>query len=48
MTNDEAVHLNITDSMRIQPGEDFAVELGIIHNLHCLVRSLPYNENSII
>ncbi|KAH8701530.1 hypothetical protein BGW36DRAFT_371068 [Talaromyces proteolyticus] len=35
---DEAVRLNLTDSILVQPGEDFATELGIIHNLHCLRR----------
>lgn len=39
---DEAARLNLTDSILAQPGDDFATELGIVHNLHCLVRiSIP-------
>ncbi|PCH01408.1 Protein of unknown function DUF3328 [Penicillium occitanis (nom. inval.)] len=34
----EAARLNLTDSILAQPGDDFATELGIIHNLHCLQR----------
>ena len=33
----EAARLNLTDSVTLQPGEDFATILGVIHNLHCLV-----------
>jgi hypothetical protein len=37
---DEAARLNLTDSILVHPGEDFGTELGLIHNLHCLVRAL--------
>jgi len=36
--SDEAERLNLTASILVQPGEDFGTELGVIHNLHCLVR----------
>jgi len=36
LSHDEAARLNITDSMLVQPGEDFGVEMGLIHHLHCL------------
>ena len=37
---DEAARLNVSDSVRLQPGDDLAVITGVLHNLHCLV-SLP-------
>lgn len=36
----EAVRLNISDSVRLEPGDDFAVITGVLHNLHCLVSHL--------
>ncbi|KAE8555183.1 hypothetical protein EYB25_003731 [Talaromyces marneffei] len=44
--HDEAIRLNLTDSILAQPGEDFATELGIIHNLHCLrrIRQMLYPD----
>lgn len=34
---DEAVRLNVSDSVRLKPGDDIAVITGVLHNLHCLV-----------
>ena len=34
---DEAVRLNVSDSVRLKPGDDLAVITGVLHNLHCLV-----------
>ena len=33
----EAADLNISDSVRLEPGDDFATITGVLHNLHCLV-----------
>ncbi|PQE31302.1 Tat pathway signal sequence protein [Rutstroemia sp. NJR-2017a WRK4] len=43
---DEAVRLNITDSILVQPGEDFGTMLGALHNLHCLrrIRQMLYPD----
>ena len=34
----EAERLNFTDSILIDDGDDFSSMLGVMHNLHCLVR----------
>ena len=36
---DEARRLNVSDSVRLKPGDDLAVITGVLHNLHCLVGS---------
>lgn len=33
----EAAHLNMSDSVRLEPGDDLATITGVLHNLHCLV-----------
>ena len=38
---DEAVRLNVSDSVHLKPGDDLAVITGVLHNLHCLVKWLP-------
>ena len=37
----EAAHLHMSDSVRLAPGDDFAAIIGVLHNLHCLVKSPP-------
>jgi hypothetical protein len=37
MNKDGAQRLNVTDSIRVAPGEDLGTMLGVYHNLHCLV-----------
>ncbi|OCL06359.1 hypothetical protein AOQ84DRAFT_411272 [Glonium stellatum] len=38
----EATRLNLTDSVLVQPGEDFGTMLGVLHNLHCLMMYSEY------
>lgn len=33
----EAARWNMSDSVRLEPGDDFATIIGVVHNLHCLV-----------
>lgn len=43
MTREEAARLNITDSLQIQPTNEFGGMLAVMHNLHCLVSlCLPF------
>lgn len=35
---EEAASLKIKDSIKVRPGQDLATILGVVHNLHCLVR----------
>ena len=37
---DEAIRLNVSDSVHLKPGDDLAVITGVLHNLHCLVSAL--------
>ena len=41
---DEAVRLNVSDSVRLKPGDDLAVITGVLHNLHCLVGALSFKD----
>ncbi|ESZ96822.1 hypothetical protein SBOR_2823 [Sclerotinia borealis F-4128] len=43
---DEAVRLNMTESILLQPGDDFGTMLGALHNLHCLrrIRQMLYSD----
>ena len=41
---DEAVRLNVSDSVRLEPGDDLAVITGVLHNLHCLVSKCPLSQ----